>query len=109
MLYFEEGPVLKLLAGIPRSWLEDGKTIELKNVASYYGPLSLLVNSHLNQGYIEATIECTSDRMPEQVLLRIPHPEGKRAVKVTGGYYDNASETVTVKLFTGKSIIRIEY
>jgi hypothetical protein len=47
--------------------------------------------------------------MPEQVLLRIPHPEGNRAVKVTGGYYDNASETVMVKLFTGKSIIRIEY
>ncbi len=109
MLYLEEGPVLKLLAGIPSNWLEDGKTIELKNVASYYGPLSLLVNSHLNQGFIVATIECTSDRMPEQVLLRIPHPEGKRALKVTGGTYDYTSESILIKPFTGKAMIYIEY
>lgn len=109
MLYLEEDQTLNLLPGIPRRWLEDGKMIELKNVATYFGPLSMVVNSNLNKGFIEATIECDSERMPKQVALRIPHPTGKRAVKVTGGSYDYASESVIIKPFTGKAGIKIEY
>lgn len=109
MLYLEEGSSLRLLTGIPRKWMEDGKTIELKNVYSYFGPLSLLVNSYLNQGFIEATFECISERMPEQVILRIPHPEGKSAKHVTGGVYDNVTESVLISPFKGKTIIKIEY
>jgi hypothetical protein len=88
MLYLEEGQTLKLLSGIPRKWLEDGKKIELKNVASYFGPLSLSVSSDVNKGYIEAAVQCQTDRKPQQVVLRIPHPEGKKPVKVVGGTFD---------------------
>lgn len=109
MLYLEEGKTLKLLPGIPRQWLEEGKTIELKNVATYFGPLSLIVNSNTNKGFIEATIECNSDRKPERILLRIPHPSGKRPVNIIGGIYDYASESVSVTPFSGKANIRIEY
>jgi hypothetical protein len=109
MLYLEEDQTLKLLPGIPRRWLEDGKMIELKNVATYFGPLSLTVNSNLDKGFIEANIECNSEQMPKQVALRIPHPTGKRAVNVTGGSYDCASESVIIKPFTGKCKIKIEY
>jgi hypothetical protein len=109
MLYLEEGQTLKLLPGIPRRWLEDGKTIELKKVATYFGPLSLVVSSNINRGFIDATIECNSDRKPERILLRIPHPSGKRPVNIIGGSYDYPSETVSVTPFNGKADIRIEY
>jgi hypothetical protein len=89
--------------------MEEGKTIELKNVATYFGSLSLLVNSNIDKGFIEATIECNSDRKPEQIMLRIPHPTGKKPVKITGGIYDYLSETVSVTPFTGKANIKIEY
>jgi hypothetical protein len=109
MLYLEEGQTLKLLPGIPRRWMEDGKTIELKNVATYFGPLSLVVNSNISKGFIEATIECHSERMPGQVALRIPHPTGKKPLNVTGGTYDYTSESLLIKPFTGRASIRIEY
>jgi hypothetical protein len=109
MLYLEEGKTLKLLPGIPRQWMEDGKTIELKNVATYFGPLSLVVNSNIDKGFIEATIECYSDRKPEPILLSIPHPSGKKPVNITGGIYDYSSESVSVTPFSGKANIRIEY
>ena len=109
MLYLEEDQTLKLLPGIPRQWLEEGKTIELKNVATYFGPLSLVVNSNINKGFIEATIECSSDRKPKQIILRIPHPSGKKPVNITGGIYDYASESVLIAPFNGSAKIKIEY
>lgn len=109
MLYLEEGQTLKLLSGVPRKWLEDSKKIELKNVASYFGPLSLSVSSNVNKGYIKATVECQTERKPQQVILRIPHPEGKKPVKITGGTYDETSESIIIKPFTGTSSIRVDY
>jgi hypothetical protein len=109
MLYFEDGQTLRLLPGVPRKWLEDGKKIELKNVASYFGPLSLTVNSCLNKGYIEAGIECNSERMPQEVILRLPHSTGKKPVNVIGGTYNNTDESVIIKPFKGKADIRLVF
>ncbi|NMC37590.1 MAG: hypothetical protein GYA41_04625 [Bacteroidales bacterium] len=109
MLYLEEDNTLRLLSGIPRSWLDDGKNIELKNVASYFGPVSLKVNSSLKSGTVTASVECNSDRMPQTVMLRLPHPEGKRPLKVNGGTYEPESETVIIKDFTGRTDVLIEY
>jgi hypothetical protein len=109
MLYMEENQTLKLLPGIPRVWLEDGKKIELQNVATYFGPLTLTVNSVLNKGFIEASINCSSERKPAVVSIRIPHPQSKKPSRVSGGTYDASLETVVIKPFTGKGYIKIEY
>lgn len=109
MLYLEDGSTLRLLNTIPRKWLEDGKIIELNDVRSYFGPLNVKVNSEIKKGYIEATIQCNSDRKPKEVTIRLPHPNGKKAIKVTGGEYDPDTETVTVKSFNGKVYVRLEY
>jgi hypothetical protein len=109
MLYLEEDQTLKLLTGVPRKWLENSKEIEVTNAASYFGPLSFRVVSNIDKGYIEATIECKSERMPQQVIIRIPHPTLKKPVNVIGGSYNAADETVTVKSFNGTASIRLEY
>jgi hypothetical protein len=109
MLYLEDGQTLKLLSGVPRKWLENGKSIEVKNGASYFGPVSFSVVSDVDKNYISATIECNSGRKPAEVKIRIPHPYGKSPSKVTGGAYDTITESVTIKPFNGKADLKIDY
>ncbi|MFC5405353.1 hypothetical protein [Cohnella soli] len=109
MLYMEEGEMLKLLPGIPRNWLEDGKVIELREVASYFGPVSLYVESQLERGVIVAQITGTADRRPKSVTVRLPHPDGRTAVSVVGGTYSAQQETVRIDDFTGSAEIRLQF
>jgi len=105
MLWMEEGDTLKLLAGIPRTWMEDGKRIEVAGVASCFGPIDLHVESKLSKGRIEATVKIGSNRSPRRVALRLPHPDGKKAAHVTGGVYDPETETVRIDPFRGAAEI----
>jgi hypothetical protein len=110
MLWLEQGSTLKLLAGIPRPWMEDGKTIELNRVASYFGPLTLKVESHLAEGAIEADITLVDKkRLPASVVIRLPHPDGCKALRAEGGTYDPATETVTIKPFRGKAAVKLTF
>ena len=107
MLYMEEGRHLSLLPGIPRDYLQRGKTIELKEVATYFGPLSLRVDSRLEQGRIDAVIDCSSSRKPQAVELRLPHPLGLKATGVRGGAYDPKTERVRVEPFNGRAQVTL--
>jgi hypothetical protein len=109
MLWMEQGQTLKLLSGIPRDWMKNSMYVELDNVASYFGPVSLRVESKLNQGRIEAMIECSSNRQPKIIELRIPHPQGKKAAKAKGGTYNAQTETVTVEPFKNKAEVILEF
>ncbi len=109
MLYLEEGQTLKLLPGIPRKWMEDGKQIILKNVSSYFGPISIQVNAKTKAGFIEAAISCNAGSKPRNVIIRLPHPDGKKAVKVTGGTYNPATESILIKDFDGMANVRAEF
>jgi hypothetical protein len=109
MLYLEEGRTLKLLSGIPRAWMEDGKHISLKNVRSYFGPIALRVDAHVKAGFIEAAITCKSGFPPRSVTIRLPHPEGKKAIRVTGGSYDPLTESIVIRDFDGTAHVRAEF
>jgi len=109
MLYMEQGHTLRLLPGVPRAWLENGKCIRLDNVATYFGPVSLQVESKLDEGVIEATVGCRSKARPRQVELRLPHPEGMKATEATGGVYNADRESVLVKPFDGKAEIQLQF
>ncbi|MEM2925843.1 MAG: hypothetical protein QXO94_00045 [Candidatus Bathyarchaeia archaeon] len=109
MLWMEQGQTLKLLLGIPRSWMENGTSIELNRVASYFGEVSLKVESKLEQRRIEAKVECLSDRKPKCLELRLPHPQGRKAIKVKGGVYDANTETVRIEPFHGYAEVLLEF
>jgi len=109
MLYMESDQTLNLLPGIPRAWLEDGKSIELNEVATYFGPITLHVESQLEKGVIIASISSDSDQKPKSLCLRIPHPDGTKPFRVTGGTYSANLETVTVELFTGSAEITLHF
>jgi hypothetical protein len=105
MLYMERGDTLELLPGIPRDYLRAGQAIELDHVASYFGPLSLRVESGAGAARIEAHIECASDRRPRCVSLRLPHPLGLKPVRVEGGVYDPGTEQVRIADFSGSATV----
>ena len=107
MLYLECGSTLRLLGGIPRRYLEDGKKIELDKVATYFGPLTLNVNSAVKGGRVEAKIVCDSDRWPGRVELRLPHPRGLKATRVEGGSYNSQTETVLIDPFSGSANVTL--
>ena len=105
MLYLEDGDTLKLLNVIPRKWLENGKKIVLDSVLSYFGPIDLDVISSVAEGEIRAHVSCPGARKPSAVTVRLPHPEGKKAIQASGGSYDPATETVKVTDFSGEANI----
>ena len=109
MLWMEQGQTLALLRGIPRAWLESGKRIELRNVASFFGKLSLAVVSELSQGVVRAQITCDAARKPRQVELRIPHPLGQKPASVEGGRYEPEHETIVIEDFSGHADIRVRF
>ncbi len=109
MLYLEEGNQLRLLAGAPRSWFENGKAIDIKNVSSYFGPVSFRVDSNTDNNIIEGEVSCNNDRGPVKIIFRIPHPHGKLPKKVKGGEFDPKNESVIINPFKGTAKIRLEY
>jgi len=109
MLYMERGQTLGLLAGVPRAYLEDGKNIEMKRAASYFGPVSLKAESKLSDGRIVAAVECPVERGLKRVELRLPHPEGRRPTSVSGGQYNPETEKVTVEPFGGHSEVVLRF
>jgi hypothetical protein len=109
MLYLEQGTTLKLLPGIPRAWLEQGQVIELINIASYFGPVSLRVESAIEKGLITATVECRSKCKPQCVTIRIPHPRAQKAKGVQGGIYDPLCEEVKIEPFNGSAKIKLKF
>ena len=109
MLYLEQGRTLRLLAGVPRNYLEDGKTIAVERAASYFGPLTFRVDSHLDENFIHATVTSPGDRHPDMVEIRLPHPAGRPAKSVEGGSYLPATESVRIEHFTGAAEVTLRF
>jgi hypothetical protein len=109
MLYMETGDSLHLLSGVPRAWLGDGKRIRVERAGSYFGPLSFEVTSNVVTGSIRAQIECDRKRKPNRVMLRLPHPAGKKAKRVSVGTYDPDRESVLLDPFPGASEVVLEF
>jgi hypothetical protein len=58
---------------------------------------------------INAEFTCDTERKPERIVLRLPHPAGLLAKEVVGGQYDPATETVTVHPFSGFAKITLRF
>jgi len=74
---------LLLLQATPRQWLEDGKTIEVERAPTYFGPLSMKIDSAAASNKITATIQMPQRTRPTALLLRLRHPDAKPMRKLT--------------------------
>ena len=82
---------LLLFAGTPRKWLEHGKKIEIERAPTYYGRLSVSVESRADTGEILAEIEMPRACPPKALLIRFRHPRSSpmRSVRVNGRAFKN--------------------
>ena len=80
------GDSLLLAQATPRRWLEDGARISVEEAPTYYGKLSMLLESRVKSDEIVAEFELADGDMPAKVLVRFRHPDSKkiRSVKVNG-------------------------
>lgn len=110
MLYREEGSTLNLFKTIPRKWLKNGNKIELEKVRSYFGEITVRLNSTINNGQISVDISCPNlYKNLREVNVRVPHPDRKMPIKVTGGVFDKETESVKIISFRGEHKIVLYY
>ena len=75
-LLLERESELRLLPAAPRRWLEQGKTIQVADMPTYFGGIDLQVNSQVLQQKITVDLKlhvARPDRL-KRVSLRVPHP-----------------------------------
>jgi hypothetical protein len=77
---------LVLCQAAPRKWFEDGKRIRVTRAPTWFGPVSLTVESRVARGEIVVELDPPARNRPAALLLRLRHPEEKalRSVTVNG-------------------------
>ena len=110
MLYLEEGDTLSMLKTVPRDWFEDSKEIILDGVISYFGEIYFKVESDLKNNKIKARFKLINPiRIPVTLNIRLPHPEGLKALSCEGGIYDSLTETVSISGFKSDVSVIIKF
>lgn len=114
MLVMERGDELWLAPLVTNNWLKDGMMIDVKNAPTRFGPVSFRIASSTNSGFIEATISPPQRSMPEQIVLRLRHPDGKpeKSVTIDGREhrdFDAAREIVRIPPRKEKITVRADY
>lgn len=109
MLYMEDKTTLKVFPGIPRAWMEKGKSVEINKAASYFGPVTAKAEFEAGTGKIKAKVECNTDRKPQTVEIRLPHPEGRKGIRASGGEYDSDREVIRIDDFGGYAEVIVEF
>ncbi len=111
-LLVEDGETLHLLAGTPRSWLEDGKVIQVRTAPTTFGDVSLRAESRLSSNSIIISIDPPT-RRAARILLHVRPPSkfgapksvlvnGKPWIKVNG-------DIVDLGKVTGKTLVNCLY
>jgi hypothetical protein len=74
---------LLLLQATPRKWLQDGKTIEIERAPTYYGRLSLKIESQAASNKILTQIDMPDRQRPKVLIVSLRHPMSKPIKSVT--------------------------
>lgn len=88
---FEEKK-LHLMDAVPRKWMQAGKSLVLDGLRTYYGPLCCSIQCEENRITAKILVGAEGFPAPEQVTIRLPHPEGKKATTWSIGEYDAENE-----------------
>jgi hypothetical protein len=102
-------------SAVPRAWLEDGKTIKVDRAMTCYGAVSYTIVSKVDSNRIEATVSPPSGTMPNEIVLRLRHPNEKtiRSVSINGADYSHfGAESITLSgslLKEGPLSLIVEY
>ena len=74
LLLSSEEDSLRVGAGIPRYWLEHGKTVKFERLATRFGTADCTWNSSLSSGYVDVLYEPPVRKVPGETVLYIRQP-----------------------------------
>ncbi len=114
LLVMEDGDSLWIGRATPRAWLEQGKSIRVKNAPTYFGDLNYEITSDVEHSQITATIDTPKRNPPATILVRFRHPSSSpmKSVTVNGEPaqdFDSAREIVTLKNANGMISVVAHY
>ena len=114
MLVIEEGDVLWLARATPRTWLEQGQRIAVRNAPTHFGPVGYELISDVEHGRLTATVTLPSRNPPREVVLVVRHPNSApiAAVKVNGKAwpdFDAARGWVRLHGFSGEARVEVSW
>ncbi|PYV15042.1 MAG: hypothetical protein DMG21_16250 [Acidobacteria bacterium] len=111
MLVREAPGRLYLNFGAPRVWFLPGRAIRVEHAATYFGETAFDVESHTDEGYIQAHILPPRRTRPREIVLRLRNPEGKKMIRVELNgrdwrQFDAEREVITIPREDGKVNVR---
>ena len=112
MLVREHGDRLWIGQAVPRHWMKKGNTIEVKEAATAFGPVSFSIRPHPDLGRIEVDLTAPPRRTPKAVVLRLREPTGRKIamVKVNGRPVRSfTADTIELKSPQGRLKVEISY
>jgi len=114
LLVVEQDDALWIAKATPRTWLEQGKKISVKNAPTHFGVTTYEIVSDVDHGKISANVELPSRKPPKSVLLRFRHPKAApiKSVTVDGKEwtaFDKDKETIELKGLVGTVAVRANY
>jgi len=105
---------LWLSRAAPRAWLAQGQKIAVKNLPTHFGAVEYEIVSDAQHGRIKATVKLPSRKMPNEVWLRLRHPQATpiKSVAVNGqpwARFDREKELVQLDGLQGTVRVLVEY
>jgi len=85
MLIYQEEDILVLLNAIPRRWLANGKKITVARQPTEFGIIGFIVESHLDEGFIEMNLDLGKMKADQRMHIRFRHPD---AIPIRGVFLD---------------------
>ena len=114
MLVREQGDSLCLNCGAPQNWLRTGAVVEIEQAPTYFGHIGFRIQSHLDEGFVDADISCARDLNARDIELHLRTVDEKKisSVQVDGKKWDSfdaEKATVTLPVQTGQRHLRADY
>jgi len=103
--------MLELLRMAPSKWLENGKRISIENMPSFFGPLTLSVQSQLSRNRISGKFVAPAGPSVKKVSLWLRHPGGLpiSAVVLNGNPQADFGADSIVLPASGTTEFQVEY
>lgn len=83
MLVEERGNDLWLAPLIPSDWLREGRTLEVRNAPTRFGPVSFRIATREAARQMAVDITPPTRNPPQRIAVRLRHPDGRAIASVT--------------------------
>lgn len=111
-LLLEDRDTLHLLAGTPRGWLSNGKTIEVRRAPTAFGDAGLRLESLASRNALLCTIDPPARKTP-RILLHLRPPSGfgvPKKITVNNKTWTWAGgETLDLGPLRARTVVSVEY